>query len=420
MPDRARCGAFALLLLAALVPALPSLAAEEEMFHGKTITIIVGYPPGGGYDAYARLFAAHLGRLMPGHPGVIIQNMPGASSINAANYVYEKAPRDGTALLVLASSAAFAPVFGNKAARYRPDGFSWIGNFDQATGTCSVWQTSGITSFKDLLSRQSLFGASGPAGVDSEYARAMNVLFGTRIKLIHGYDGAPDVALAMKRGEVEGGCGYMKSSLDSVYRDDYLQHRLVPIVQFARKDPSLAGVPHVQDFAASEAEKQLYDLIFSRDVLGRPLAAPPGVTPDRLAVLRAGFDAVMADQEFRAAAAHANLPLTPMSGVAAEAFVTRMMAASPESVARARQALALGVGENEQLQSLEGTIAGIGGDMLELRDGGGGSHRLRLSQGASKIMLAGQPAEPAALKTGMRCSLRYYNEGDLAQTIACQ
>ena len=419
MLDRAIATAAAFIVLAPLA-AGPSLAADEEMFRGKTITITVGYPPGGGYDAYARLFATHFGKALPGRPSVIIQNMPGASSINAANYVYEKAPRDGTVLLVFASSAAFAPIFGNKAALYRPEGFGWIGNFDQATGTCSVWETSGIASFKDLLQRQSLFGASGPAGVDSEYARAMNILFGTRIKLIHGYDGAPDVALAMKRGEIEGGCGYMKSSLDSVYRDDYEKHRLRPIVQFAKKSAELSGVPHVLDFAQSEDERQLYDLIFSRDVLGRPLAAPPGLAPDRLAALRAGFDAVMADAEFRAAASHANLPLTPMGGREAEEFVRRMMAASPAVVAEARRALALGQGENEQLQSLDGTIAGIESDSLELKDGAGKMHRLRLSQGASKIMVQGSRAEPASLKAGMRCSLRYYNDGDLAQTVACQ
>src|SRR3954470_18931725 len=116
MPDRG-CGAITSLVLAALV-ASPCAAAEEEMFRGKTITLTVGYPPGGGYDAYARLFAPHLGKVLPGRPSVIIQNMPGASSINAANYVYEKAPRDGTVLLVFASSAAFAPIFGNKAALY--------------------------------------------------------------------------------------------------------------------------------------------------------------------------------------------------------------------------------------------------------------------------------------------------------------
>ena len=145
-------------------------------------------------------------------------------------------------MVAFSASAAFAQTFGNAAALYKPTDFTWIGNFDQSTDTCAVSGKSGIRTFQDLLREPSMFGASGPSGVDSEYARALDALFATRIRIIHGYGGTPSVNLAIQRGEIQGGCGYMLSSLESVFRDDYQAGRLVPIVQFALKSPKLAEI----------------------------------------------------------------------------------------------------------------------------------------------------------------------------------
>jgi tripartite-type tricarboxylate transporter receptor subunit TctC len=390
-------------------------APAEGFYKGKVVTVLVGTPPGGGFDAYARLFAAHVGRHLPGTPTVIVQNMPGASTITATLHLYGNAPRDGTVMLMNQSTAVFAPLFGNQSTPYKPTDFTWIGNFDQATGTCAVWEGSGIKSFEDMLKTRTIVGASAPSGVASEYARAMNALFGTQIRVIHGYGSTPGMLLAMQRGEVQGSCGFMLSSLESVYRNEYHSGKLKPVVQFAHKSELLKGVPHVLDFAKSDEDKAVFNLTFGRDVMGRPLLAPPALPPERTKELRAAFDAVVDDPGFREAAERAKLPLVPMSGVEVEAFVRDMMATPPGAIDRASAALAFGAKENEQLRSLTAKIVAIADNTLETDDG----IRLRIRSEGTMIMVRGEQADPAALSAGLRCSFRYDAETRLVQTASC-
>ncbi|MGE5538050.1 MAG: Bug family tripartite tricarboxylate transporter substrate binding protein [Gemmatimonas sp.] len=403
------------LCLGLATAAVNAQAPAEGFYKGKVVTVIVGNPPGGGFDAYARLFAAHVGRHLPGNPTVIVQNMPGASTITATLHLYGNAPRDGTVVLMNQSTAVFAPIFGNTSTPYKPTDFTWIGNFDQATGTCAVWEGSGIRSFDDMLKTRTIVGASAPTGVASEYARAMNALFGTQIRVIHGYGSTGGMLLAMQRGEVQGSCGFMLSSLESVYRNEYASGKLTPVVQFAHKSDKLKGVPHILDFARTDEDRAVFNLTFGRDVMGRPLLGPPGLAPERTAQLRAAFDAVVADPAFREAADRAKLPLVPMSGAEVEAFVRDMVATPPAAVARASAALAFGAKDNEQLKSLDGRIARIADTAVEVE--GGPSLRIR-SEG-SMIMLHGEKAEAAALAPGMACSFRYDAETRLVQTVSC-
>jgi len=306
-------------LVAAVALSMPLMTggaqgADADFLKGKTFSVVVGYSPGGGYDRYARTLASHLKAYLPGDPRVIVRNMPGASSIRAANYIASKAPRDGTVVGIFSASATFSPLLGNKAAKFKPDGFTWIGNMDQATGTCSVWHKSGLKSYRDLLKRDVIFGASGPAGFDSEYARAINKLLGTRIRVIHGYNGSSSVMLAVKRGEVMGYCGFSLGSLKSVWRQDFNAGRLIPLIQFALKSPDLKGVPHVIDLAGTEENRKIFKMIFNRDILGRPVAAPPGLAASRTKVLRTAFTATMNDKRMRQAAARQHLPLSPRTG----------------------------------------------------------------------------------------------------------
>ncbi len=412
-----RFAAAAGLALVAVAPGAVT-ASEADFFNGKTFSVVVGYPPGGGYDAYARLLGGHIGRYIPGNPTVVVRNMPGASSIRSANYIFAKAPRDGTVLGLFASSAVFAPMLGNKGAQFSPDGFTWIGNLDQATGTCSVWTASGVASFQDLLKRSVIFGASGPAGFDSEYPRAVNAILGTRVRVIHGYNGATSVLLAMQRGEVQGGCGFPLGSLKSVRRDDFKAGRLKPVIQFALKSPELAAVAHVTDFAKSEEDRQVFNLIFNRDILGRPVAAPPGLVAGRTATLRAAFSAVINDKDFRQAAERQHLTLDTQDGTAVQAFVREIMAYSPKVIARAREALAVGKVENVELKSLEGKITKLVKGGVEITDASGRTISVKVS-GRTSVLVGGKKANPKALKAGMACSSRYFGEGDLAKTMAC-
>ncbi len=310
--------------------------AQSEFYKGKTVTVVLGDPPGGGADTYARLFAQALPRFLPGAPTAIVQNMPGASSLLAANYVYKTAPRDGTVIVMPQAAAIFARMFGNQSAAYQPNEFQFIGNLDQATGTCSAWKGSGLTSFEDLLNRPALLAASAPSGVASEYPRAFNALYGTRVHVIHGYVGTSNIVVAMQNGEVQGSCAFMVSALRSAFKNYFDAGQLTPIIQTARRDPTLIGVPHILDFARNDDERQVMRLITDRDIMARSLAVAPGAPQDRVAMLRAAFDAIMKDKAFLDGAARANLPINPSSAGDVEALVKDMTGARPDYIARAR------------------------------------------------------------------------------------
>lgn len=406
---------------AAVAGSAPAAAqnAEGDFYRGKTLTIVVGYAPGGGYDAYARLMAAHVARHIPGRPNAIVQNMPGASSMRSANYLYAQAPKDGTAVAMFASSAVFGPAFGHQAAQFKSEEFAWIGNFNQETGTCVVWHSSGLKTLQDVLTQPTIFGGSTPAGLGSEYARSLNALFGTRIRVIHGYVGATSVLLAMERGEVQGGCGFPLASLESVRREDYEAGRLIPIVQFALKSPRLPNAPHIIEFARTEEEKQIFNLIYNRDVLGRPVAGPPGMPAERTKILRAAFQALLSDAEFRQAADKQFLPLAPQSGEEVEAMMKAIAAYPPDVIAKALKAITIGDVENVELKSLDGIIAQIAKGNIQVRDGAGKMTTVKVSNEETSVIVKGQKADTAALKADLRCSLRYINVGDFAKTIAC-
>lgn len=393
--------------------------ADADFYRGKTVTLVVGYPPGGGYDAYARIAANNLGKHIPGNPSVIVQNMPGAASVRSTNYLYTHAPKDGTVMAMFASSAVFAPIFGNTAAQYKVEDFTWLVNFNQETGTCAVWHTSGIRTIQDVLTQQAIFGGSAPAGLGSEYARSMNAVLGTRIRIIYGYAGATSILLAMERGEVQGGCGFPLASLESVRREDYEAGRLIPIVQFALKSPVLKSVPHIMEFARTEEDKEVFNLLYNRDVLGRPIAAPPGIPAERTQTLRRAFQDLLKDDEFLKAAEKQSIALSPQSGEEVEKFVKDIASYSPQVIEKARAAIAIGGIENVQLKSFDGIVAQISTGALAIKDATGKMIRVLISDQETAVVLGGQKSEIAAVKVDMRCSLRYLGENDLAKTIAC-
>ena len=187
--------------------------AADDFYRGKTVTIITSDAPGGGSYAYANLVAQNLIRFLPGNPTAVVQAMPGASGLLAANHLYQSAPKDGTVLALPLSNPLFAPIFGDPGATYKPNEFTWIGSLDQATDTCDYWKGSGVTSFGDVLHREVTFAADAPPGVASQYPRAMDALIGTHAKVIHGYPGTGSIQIAMQRAEVQASCAFMLSSL---------------------------------------------------------------------------------------------------------------------------------------------------------------------------------------------------------------
>ena len=332
--------ALASALTLATLFAHPVSAQTQDFFKDKTVTLILGSPPGGGYDNYARPFVRHLGRHIPGNPNVILQNMPGAGGIRAANYLYNVAPKDGLFIGLFSAASLFQPLFGSNETRFDTPKFGWIGNIDEIIGTCDVWHTAGVSHFTELQTKSVTFGAAGAGSASYQLPAALRNLLGAKIELVAGYPGATEVNLAMHRGEVGGTCGISLAALKSVYQNDYNAGRLKPIIQFAtNKHPELAGVAHIYDYAKNEEERGVFDLIFGRYVLGRPVMAPPGIPPERLQTLRKAFMDTMKDPEFLADAEKVKIEIGPSSGEDVEQLVKRFFSYPPAVIAKAIAAM---------------------------------------------------------------------------------
>ena len=290
--------------------------AQTADFSGEIIAIEIGYGPGGGYDTYARLLAKHYGRLIPGKPSVVPRNMPGAGSLRAANFIYNLAPKDGTELGAWAASTVMEPLLGNDQAKFDAAKFSWIGSMNQDISFCGVWQKpSAATSFSDMLTTETIFGAAGPASISYQHPLALKNLFGANVRVVTGYAGSREVNLAMQRGEVNGACGLFVSSIKSQWLSEVRDGRLKLLIQMGPKTTQEFGnVPSVYDYAKSDDDRRVLDILFKQILLGRPLAGPPGMPAQRLVALRAAFMGTMKDAEFLADAQRANIDIDPVPG----------------------------------------------------------------------------------------------------------
>ncbi|MDX1485199.1 MAG: hypothetical protein R3229_12035 [Alphaproteobacteria bacterium] len=409
-------------LMAAMIASGTAESAKlADFYKTKNVSIYIGFPPGGGYDTYARAVAQHLGDHIPGKPSVIPRNMPGASGLRVANFIYNSAPRDGTAIGVFTSGALFSPMFGNKKAKFDPAGFSWIGNVERSQGACAVWHESGLRTFDDILKQPVIFGAGGSTGVQSEFPRGFNALLGSRIQVIHGYAGGTGVLLAMKRGEVQGGCAFQISTLKSVRRQEWKSGRLIVVVQVGlEKIPELKGVPHIYDYAKTPEDRKVMELIYNRVTLSRPFAAPPDQPKDRTEALRTAFMATMTDPAFLKSAARRRLNIDPMSGAEVDKVVARFMSYPKEVVARAATALKVGKIKKVKLKRLAGTITKLSKKRIEVKGADGKMHTFKLHSRRSKVKLGGKKAKTKALKVGMSCDFRHYGEKDLVRRITCE
>ena len=315
-------------------------AAEAQQFSAGTVTITVGFPPGGGYDIYARVLGRHIGRHLPGKPNVVVQNQPGAGSLTAANAIANTAPKDGSHLALFASSTALEPVLGNPQAKFDTVKLTWVGNMMRETTSCGVWHTSGIKTWEDAVKKGAKFGASGPAAITAQHAIFMKNVLGVPFGVVFGYGGTAQVNLAMQRGEVDGSCGLYVSSVRGAYRDDYAAGRIAIIVQFGKEDePFFKGAPNIYKLIKSEEDRLVTDFIFEQTEITRPVAAPPGLSPAIVETLRTAFDATMKDAQFLADAKKAQVDIVPMTGAETAAAFARFAATPKAVIDRANQAV---------------------------------------------------------------------------------
>ena len=327
-----RSGPLCALLSTSLAALLPiSVAAQPADFYkGKTIELHIGYTSGGGYDVYGRIVARHMSRYIPGSPQIVPRNSPGAGSLRAANWLYAAAPKDGTAMAIVARGAAFDPLLGVTAAQFDGNKFLWIGSANDEVSVCVSWKDSGITSFDDLMTKEMVIGGTGPSADTDQFPKVMNAVLGTKMKLVPGYPGGNDISMAMERGEVKGRCAWSWSSVVSTRMHWYKDKTINVLIQLAlSKHPELPNVPFIMDYAKTEEQKQMLTLVFARQTMGRPFMAPPGVPADRIAILRKAFMETMKDKEFLAEAEKGQLEITPVSGEDLQALVAKAYAVDP-------------------------------------------------------------------------------------------
>jgi tripartite-type tricarboxylate transporter receptor subunit TctC len=310
--------------------------APADFFKGRTIDLYIGYSVGGGYDVYARMIARHMGRHIPGNPAIVPKNMEGAGSIRLANWLYNVAPRDGTAFGAVSRGAPFDPLLGAPATQFDAREFTWIGSANNEVSVCVAWHTTGIARFQDLLSKELVVGGSSTASDTDQFAKLLNALFGTKLKIATGYPGGNEINLAIERGEVGGRCGWSWSSVVATHKHWLEQKRIAVLIQTAlTKHADLPDVPLIADLTRTEEERQIVWLIFARQVMGRPFMAPPGVPPERAEVLREAFMSTMKDPQFLAEAEKAKLEIMPVSGAEIEKLVKEVYGTPKATAAKA-------------------------------------------------------------------------------------
>jgi tripartite-type tricarboxylate transporter receptor subunit TctC len=312
----------------------------EPFFARKTITISIGYTAGGSYDLYGRLVARHLGKHIPGQPIVVAQNMPGAGSLKAANYIYEVAPRDGTVLGVVVESTALEQALSNPASQYDAAKFTYVGRIATSNNIFMQWHTSKVQSIEDSKKFESSLGGTGPGSIAETVPHLLNALAGTKFKLVSGYPASTEAMLAMERGEVEGSSSSWAAVSNA--KKDWLRDKKIRIIlQTApERAKDLPDSPALPEIGATEQDKQVYRLYASGSAIGRSVIGPPDIPADRVKMLRDAFNAMVKDAEFLADIRKLNVELDPLPGERVQELIVRTLNV-PQAV-RERAKLAFG------------------------------------------------------------------------------
>jgi len=333
---RLRIGAAA-AAVAVVLQGGPAMA-QADFFKGKTINVDIGASVGGGFDAYGRIIAEYLGRHVPGSPVVTPQNRPGAGGRVSANWLYNVAPKDGTSIGVFGGWIAFEPLWGIKGVQFDATKFNWLGNANREVTTCGFWRNSKGQSLDALKNVPVVVGSYGPTTSMTQDAVALNMLLGTKIKVVEGYKGTRDVVLAAERGEVDGSCGLWMSSVKSQYQRFLDAGDLRLVVQMGmERHPELPNVPNAADLIKNEDDRRAFNLIFGPLEVARPVAAPPGTPADRVAILRKALSDTFADPEFIATATKRGLEVRPLGGVEMQTLVEGIYSSPQPLVQRVKK-----------------------------------------------------------------------------------
>lgn len=326
-------GAFLLALFVAASGAQAQTAAD--FYRGKTVNVYIGVGAGGEYDIQARLVARHIGKHIPGNPSVVPQNMTGAGGLKMINYLYSVAPKDGTAVGMIANQFPALQVIGASGVQFDAGKMQWIGSIAPAVETMAVWHTAGVKSIDDVRKREVVAGASARGAISFTYPAVMNELLGTKFKIVTGYQGGNEINIAMERGEVQSRNNTWSSW--KATKPHWLKEQKLFVIAQAGPRARDLDAPSIEDLTKSPEDRQLMELAVSGTQFGRPFATN-AAPADRVAALRAAFDATMKDPEFLAEAQQLGFEVDPVPGVKMQQTVEKVLA-TPKAVAARAKAL---------------------------------------------------------------------------------
>jgi tripartite-type tricarboxylate transporter receptor subunit TctC len=335
---RAACAA----AVASLAFAAGSAKADavSDFYAGKTMTIIVGADSGGGYDAQGRLMARHIGRFIGGNPNVIVQNMPGAGSLQAANNLYNISPKDGTVMGLVQRGVLTSKLTNPNGVHFEITRFNWIGNLATETAVSLAWHATPFKTIDDIMKKEMTVGGTGPT-IDTETTpRLLNVLIGTKFRVIGGYKGTSESALAMERGEVDGMGDWSWSNVKT-RRPEYLRDgKINLLLQVAtEKLPDLPNVPLALDYVKNDTDKKVMLLFLAQKTVARPVLAPPSIPADRAAAMRKAFVDMTKDEAFKQDAEKSKLEIEPSTGEAVDKVIALIAATPPDIGKRLTEAI---------------------------------------------------------------------------------
>ena len=319
--------------------ATPASADEiADFYKGKSLVFAVGTGAGGEYDLQARLLARHIGRFIPGNPQGVPQNMPGAGGAKMAAWLYNVAPKDGTHFGIIMNNFPASQAVGAVDLHFDVTKFNWIGAIGALTQTVTAWTASGIKTLDDLKTREYIAGASGRGAITYTLPAAMNALLGTKMKIVTGYQGGNDINLAMERGEV-----HVRSNSWSSWkttRPDWIAEKKITVLaQSGRRAADLANIPSLEDLTTNPDDRKIMELVVSGNYIGRPQAMPPGTPADKVAAMRAAFQATVKDPAFIAEVEKLRLELDPVSGEELQSYITKLQNVPKHLIPKAKEML---------------------------------------------------------------------------------
>jgi len=317
----------------------PARADDADVYKGKTVTIVTSTGPGGTYDLIARLISRHMGGYLPGKPNVIVQNMPGGGNVLATNYMYEIAPKDGTAIAVINNAVPLNQVLDGRGVRFDASKFNWLGSTGPENEVIIAWHTAGVRTIEDAMKKELILGGTGAGSGIVIIPTAMNNVLGTRFKIVIGYKSSEDINLAMERGEVQARA-FSMSSIVSQHPDWIKEKKVAFLAQVGtRREKDLPDVPLATELAKTDEQRAILKLISAPPALGQPYLAPPGVPADRVAVLRKTFMATLKDKAFLADAAKSEFDIDAMDADEVTRIVDDTIGTPAAVVAKARAAM---------------------------------------------------------------------------------